>query len=81
MRFVYGHHRRPNSDIDLNPMMEWEMENILEKDRLKYKSALCFPDKILIWGPAVEVGMVETLEIQNSDVFFCEALWQITTPK
>ena len=82
MRFVYGHRNRPNPDINLEPMDDWELNRILNREtNNKRKSVLCFAREELIWGPQVEVGVVETLAIQGKDFLMSEALCQVTTPK
>ena len=65
----------------MEPMANWELEAILDREIKKNKAVLCFPQKELVWGPLVEIGVVETFNIQNSEFHFCESLWQITTPK
>ena len=42
---------------------------------------MCFNEEELLWGPVVEIGVVDTFSIQNSEFFFTEALWQVTCPK
>ena len=32
MRFVYGFRPRPNPNIELEPMQDWELETILERE-------------------------------------------------
>ena len=82
MRFVYGHRNRPNPDINLEPMDEWELNRILNREnKRKCKSVLCFANKELTWGPQVEIGVVETLSIQGRDFWLSETLCQVSTPK
>ena len=81
MRHVYGFRNRPNPDISMEPMANWELEAILDRETRKNKAVLCFPQRELVWGPLVEIGVVETFDIQNSEFHFCESLWQIVTPK
>ena len=81
MRFVFGWRERPNPKIQIEPMMEHELSRILfEKEKIM-RSAICFPDKSLIWGPPLEIGVVETFKIQNLDFTMTEALWQVAIPK
>ena len=81
MRFVFGHHHRPNPDIAIDPFFEWEIQEILDRSKENNKTVICLPNQGFLWGPPIEVGRVETLHMQNSEFQFTEALWQIATPK
>ena len=81
MRFIHGLHHRPNPLINLEPLGDSEVEYVLNRENNRYKSVVCLPGRELVWGPKLEISMVETLKIQNSDFEFVEALWQVATPK
>ena len=81
MRYIYGLHHRPNPNIKLEPLCEGEMEYVLQRENNRFKSVLCLPGKELLWGPKLEIGMVEVFKIQNYDFEFVECLWQVATPK
>ena len=81
MRFIFGLHHRPNPRIILEPLCDSEMEYVLQRESSRYKSVVCLPGRELVWGPRLEVSVVETLKIQNSDFEFVESLWQVATPK
>ena len=81
MRFIHGHRNRPNPEITLDPLGEWEIQERLEREPEIKKKTICLPGKELVWGPQLEIGVTETLQIQNSDFLFTEAIWQIATPK
>ena len=81
MRFVSGWRDRPNPKINMEPMLESELTDTLERKEKTMHSAICFPDKSLIWGPVTEVGVVEMLKIRSPDFTLTDALWQIAIPK
>ena len=76
-----GWRDRPNPSINIEPLLESEITATLARKDKTMRSAICFPDKSLIWGPVTEVGMVEMLKIRNPDFTLTEALWQVAVPK
>ena len=81
MRFIHGFHNRPNPLINLEPLGDADIQYVLDRENKRFKSVICLPDKELIWGPRLEIGMVETMMIRNEDFEFTECLWQVATPK
>ena len=76
-----GWRDRPNPEINIEPLLESDLTSTLMRKDNIMRSAICFPDRSLIWGPVTEVGVVEMLKIRSSDFTLTDALWQIAIPK
>ena len=81
MRFVMGWRDRPNPEINIEPLLESDLTSTLMRKDNIMRSAICFPDRSLIWGPVTEIGVVEMLKVCNPDFTLTESLWQIAIPK
>ena len=83
MRWVAGLHERPHPDICIEPMFDWELENMLNRhsEKSALHNTICFPTSELIWGPRLEVSAVETFSMEGEDFLLTEMLWQISVPK